>query len=53
MGSRPEMATRCHLASTAPGDTLPIMRVAYNKLVRDQIPGIIASAGGRALDPRP
>jgi predicted house-cleaning noncanonical NTP pyrophosphatase (MazG superfamily) len=41
------MATRCHLAVNGHGGTVSAMRVAYNKLVRDQIPDIIAAAGSR------
>jgi hypothetical protein len=41
--------------SDQPDGTVQVMRVAYNKLVRDQIPGIIAADGcqpvTRVLDP--
>src|SRR6202034_2089051 len=32
-----------------PGGTVQLMRVAYHKLVRDQIPEIIAADGGHAV----
>ena len=41
------MAKRCHLAASAVGGTVSGVRVAYNKLVRDQIPDIIAAAGSQ------
>lgn len=41
------MATRCHLVSAGRGGIVPAMRVAYNKLVRDQIPAIIIAAGSQ------
>jgi predicted house-cleaning noncanonical NTP pyrophosphatase (MazG superfamily) len=31
------------------GGTVQLMRVVYNKLVRDQIPGIIAADGGQPV----
>jgi hypothetical protein len=34
---------------TQAGGTVPVMRVAYNKLVRDRIPDIIAAAGSEPV----
>jgi predicted house-cleaning noncanonical NTP pyrophosphatase (MazG superfamily) len=42
------MATRGHFVDQA-GGTVQVMRVAYNKLVRDQIPAIIAADGGQPV----
>jgi predicted house-cleaning noncanonical NTP pyrophosphatase (MazG superfamily) len=43
------MATRCYLAVNGHAGTVSAMRVAYNKLVRDQIPDIITAAGSQPV----